>query len=87
MERLRQDLIPEQFDYTGLLPSWLVCAKRPLKWTEIQLALSTDLETWGPSNEVNMGLKLQDDVQELCGSLVQVLKGNRVELVHSTARL
>uniref|UniRef100_A0A093VGA7 Putative SWI/SNF-related matrix-associated actin-dependent regulator of chromatin subfamily A member 3-like 1 n=1 Tax=Talaromyces marneffei PM1 TaxID=1077442 RepID=A0A093VGA7_TALMA len=29
---------------------------------------------------------LRDDVHEICGSLVQVLQGDRVELVHSTAR-
>ncbi|RLM00334.1 hypothetical protein CFD26_108105 [Aspergillus turcosus] len=38
-------------------------------------------------NQPDMDLKLRDDVQELCGSLVQVLEGNRVELVHSTAKL
>jgi hypothetical protein len=87
MERLKQDLSEEQLAYTGLLLGWLVCAKRPLKWTEIQVALSIDLHSATQSHELDMDLKLRDDVQELCGSLVQVLKGNRVELVHSTARL
>ncbi|KAE8136488.1 hypothetical protein BDV38DRAFT_272074 [Aspergillus pseudotamarii] len=87
MERLARDLGSKQYAYTEFLLGWLVCSKRPLKWTEIQVALSTDIKTWGRSSEVNPDRRLEDDVQELCGSLVQVLKGNRVELVHSTARL
>ena len=87
MERLKRDLGPKQYEYTELLLGWLVCSKRPLKWTEIQVALSTDIKTWGCSSEVNPDRRLEDDIQELCGSLVQVLKGNRIELVHSTARL
>ncbi|KAF3403455.1 hypothetical protein F1880_009527 [Penicillium rolfsii] len=86
MERLEQDLSKEQLEYTRLLLGWLVCSKRPLKWTEIQVALSIDLHSVAISYELDTDLKLRDDVQELCGSLVQVLKGNRVELVHSTAR-
>lgn len=35
---------------------------------------------------MDMDIKLRDDVHELCGSLVQLLQGDRVELVHSTAR-
>ncbi|CAI7653077.1 unnamed protein product [Penicillium viridicatum] len=87
MERLEQDLSEEQLEYTRLLLGWLVCSKRPLKWTEIQVALSIDLHLTTVSHELDMDLRLRDDVQELCGSLVQVLKGNRVELVHSTAKL
>ncbi|KAL4928317.1 uncharacterized protein BDV17DRAFT_264698 [Aspergillus undulatus] len=85
VERLKDDLLPEQLEYTRLLLGWLVCSKRPLKWTEIQLALSINMEALN-TNELDMDLKLVDDPEELCGSLVQVLKGNRIELVHSTAR-
>lgn len=87
MQRLEKELSKEQFKYTRLLLGWLVCSKRPLKWAEIQLALSVDMEKLEGSNKFDRDLKIQDDVEELCGSLVQVLKGNRVELVHSTARL
>ncbi|KAE8378508.1 hypothetical protein BDV26DRAFT_281035 [Aspergillus bertholletiae] len=87
MERLKRDLGSKQYEYTELLLGWLVCSKRPLKWTEVQVALSTDINTRGPSNKVNPERRVEDNIQELCGSLVQVLKGNRIELVHSTARL
>jgi hypothetical protein len=83
MERLKQDLSVEQFEYTRLLLGWLVCSKRPLKWTEIQLASSIDFGF----DDISMEDSLRDDVQELCGSLVQILEGDRVELVHSTARV
>ncbi|KAL2850313.1 hypothetical protein BJY01DRAFT_261588 [Aspergillus pseudoustus] len=86
MARLERDLDEKQFEYTRLLLGWLVCAKRPLKWTEVQLAFSIDMGTSAIRNDLDMDLKLRDDAQELCGSLVQVLKGNRVELVHSTAK-
>lgn len=86
MERLERDLGPAQFRYTLLLLGWLVCSKRPLKWTEVQSASSVETDILGSSNELNVDLKLRDDVHELCGSLVQVLPGDRVELVHSTAR-
>ncbi|EED22939.1 zinc finger protein, putative [Talaromyces stipitatus ATCC 10500] len=86
MERLRRELGEGQFEYTKLLLGWLVCSKRPLKWTEVQSASSVDLDVWDGFNELNMDFELRDNVHKLCGSLVQVFKGDRVELVHSTAR-
>jgi hypothetical protein len=86
MERLERDLSLEQFRYTLLLLGWLVCSKRPLKWTEVQSASAVETDVWNNSNVMNMDVQLRDNVHELCGSLVQVLQGDRVELVHSTAR-
>lgn len=86
MERLKADLSFEQFSYTRLLLGWLACSKRPFKWTEIQIALCVDLDGWETTRELNMDLMLRDDVQKICGSLVQILDGDRVEFVHSTAR-
>lgn len=31
--------------------------------------------------------KLRNSIQDYCGSLIQVLPGDRVELVHATARM
>lgn len=45
-----------------------------------------EIDVWNNSNVMNMDIKLRDDIHELCGSLVQLLQGDRVELVHSTAR-
>ena len=63
---------------------WMVCARRPLKWREIQAAVSM--------NPINQSIEFEDrkfrsDVRDYCGSLIQVLPGDRVELVHTTARM
>jgi hypothetical protein len=86
LKRLERDLHPNQFKHTQLLLGWLECSKRPLKWTEIRLAFSIDMGTSEIRNDLDMDLNLVDDAEELCGSLVQRLKGNRVELVHTTAK-
>ena len=65
------------------LLGWIICAKRPLKWQEIQGAISIDVE----HGIVNFsGRQLPDHIREICGSLVEVLPGNRINLVHKTAR-
>jgi hypothetical protein len=66
------------------LLGWMICARRPLKWHEIQGAISTDLVAQTVDFE---NRKLRLDIRELCGSLIQVLPGHRLELVHSTAKL
>jgi hypothetical protein len=86
MKRLKDGLNDNQWEYTRLLLGWLVCSKRPLKWREVEVAFSIDMSTSEIRTDLDMDLALRDDAQELCGSLVQVLKGNRVELVHSTAK-
>lgn len=65
------------------LLGWLVCARRPLKWHEIQAAISIDVERQAVDFE---GRSLVVDVKELCGSLVERLPGDRIELVNSTAK-
>jgi hypothetical protein len=65
------------------LIGWISFAKRPLKWHEIQGATSIDVER----SIVNFrGRQLPDDVRDICGSLVEILPGDRVQLVHPTAR-
>lgn len=71
-------------DYCLLLLSWLVCAKRPLKWYEIQTARSIDLE----EHTVNLNrYSFRDGPKDICGSLVEEDDVNgTVELVHLTAK-
>jgi hypothetical protein len=65
------------------LVGWITFAKRPLKWQEIQGAASIDVD----QGVVNFcGRQLPDDIRQMCGSLVEVLPGDRVQLVHTTAR-
>jgi L-amino acid N-acyltransferase YncA len=65
------------------LLGWMVCAKRPLKWHEIQGAISTDTVHQTIHFDER---RLRIHVRDLCGSLIDVLPGDRVELVHWTAK-
>jgi len=61
----------------------MVCAKRPLKWHEIQGAVSIDPEDQSIAFDER---KLRRHIHDLCGSLIQALPGDRVEFVHNTAK-
>jgi hypothetical protein len=83
MSRIRQTSGPAEWTIAQKLLGWMVCARRPLKWHEIQAAVSIE--------PVNQTIdfderRLRVHIRELCGSLIQVLPGDRVELVHSTAK-
>lgn len=67
---------------TTTLSYRLVCAKRRLTWKEIQVALSIDVDCQIIDYEHQ---HLRDHIYETCGSLVLV-NGDRVSLVHSTAK-
>lgn len=61
----------------------LVCARRPLKWLEVQGAVSVDLE----NRDVDIdGRRFRVDSKHLCGSLVELRPEGTVELVHMTAK-
>lgn len=62
--------------------SRLVCAKRRLTWKEMQVALSIDSERQIIDYE---NQRVRDHIYVTCGSLVLV-SGDRVSLVHSTAK-
>jgi hypothetical protein len=61
----------------------LVCAKRDLKWSEIQGAVSINLDTRTVDFE---GRSFRVNSKDLCGSLVEIRPGGTVELVHVTAK-
>lgn len=84
MVRIKQNATSAEWEIAKKLLGWMVCARRPLKWQEIQGAVSIE------PNEQTINFddrKLRVHIRDLCGSLVQVLPGDRVELVHSTAKL
>jgi hypothetical protein len=61
----------------------MVCAKRMLTLREVHIALALDFD----SQEVLYDeRKLRVHIQDICSSLVSV-SGDRVRLVHSTARV
>lgn len=66
-----------------MLLSWLICAKRPLKWPEIQVLRSMNLER--REVEFERG-RFVVDPKNLCESLVERRSDGTLELVHLTAR-
>lgn len=64
------------------LLGWMICAKRRLTWKEIQVALSIDVDEQTIEYDDR---RLRKHIHDICGSLV-LLNGDRVSLVHSTAR-
>ena len=78
--------MPER-EVASMLLGCLVCAKRPLKWHEIQGARSIELDPDSDEECVDFDeRKLLIDSKELCGSLVEIRPGGTVELVHLTAK-
>jgi hypothetical protein len=58
--------------------------KRPLKWPEIQAVLSIDTEEYTFDFEI---VRLRRSTEEYFGPLIQVLDGDRIELVYITAKI
>ncbi|RFU78516.1 hypothetical protein TARUN_3763 [Trichoderma arundinaceum] len=65
------------------LLGWLVCAKRPLKWHEMQSILSHDPLEQKVDFDKRM---LRQNAEKYLGSLVHILDGDHIRIVHSTAR-
>jgi hypothetical protein len=68
---------------------WVTCAKRPLKWREIEASFSIDLTN---ISACECG-RLQEGCKWFCGSLVDLQSGETehiaeaiITLVHETAR-
>lgn len=84
MRRIKRNAHPAEWKVAQKLLGWMVCVKRPLKWREIQGAFSIDTV----DQTVNFGDRgLRFHIRDVCGSLIQLLRGDRVELVHSTAKM
>jgi hypothetical protein len=65
------------------LLGWIVVAKRPLHWHEIQGAVSINIEENVVDHDNG---RLYTHVRDLCGSLIDILPGDTVQLVHPTAK-
>ena len=63
---------------------WIVCAKRPLKWSDIQSIFAIDpVLQMVDSDERQLRVTCRD----LCGSLVEARAGGTLELVHKSAKV
>lgn len=65
------------------LLGWMACARRPMRWHEIQAAASIDPVDQSLRFDLK---KFRDHAQDICGALILELPGKRLTLVHSTAR-
>lgn len=83
MNRIKQQPPAAQKD-TLMLFGLLVCAKRPLKWREIQGLKSINFDEQVVEFERRSFLVAPKD---LCHSLVEVRSDDTLELVHLTAKL
>ena len=61
---------------------WVVCAKRPLTYYELQGILSFNADEQTMDMDLNM---LRHEVEDMLGSLVHVVPGHGVDLIHETA--
>ncbi|KAF5632924.1 early growth response 1-B [Fusarium sp. NRRL 25303] len=71
-----------RWERSKLLFGWLICAKRPLRWNEIQAILCFDPHKLQIDFENDM---LRQDMETYLGSIVHVLDGGYIRLIHSTA--
>jgi hypothetical protein len=69
-------------EYCMMLFGWLVCAKRPLKWYEIQCAKAFDPDT----QDIDDKRKFMVKAKDLCGSLIEDMDDGTITFVHLTAR-
>ncbi|XDG08069.1 hypothetical protein ABKA04_007684 [Annulohypoxylon sp. FPYF3050] len=72
-----------QPDVTTRLLAWISNSKRPLRWHEIQAAISIDLEESSINDE---NRRLVSDSKDICSSLVEVHFDQTIELVHPTLK-
>lgn len=61
--------------------SMMVSARRPLRWHEVQCAISID----PVQQRADWARRLKFHVHDVCGSLIQILGEDRIEFVHATA--
>ncbi|KAK5046236.1 hypothetical protein LTR84_008379 [Exophiala bonariae] len=83
IHRIKNDFDPNNIGHARKILGWVTCSVRPLKWHEIQGALSVNTT----DRDINFaGRRSRVHVREICGSLISNLSGDRVELVHMSAK-
>ncbi|KAF2178004.1 putative zinc finger protein [Zopfia rhizophila CBS 207.26] len=83
MVRIKQQASPARIEEVLTLLGWLVCAKRSLKWHEIQGLKAINLDEQFVDHERQKFLVAPKD---LCESLVEIRSDGTLELVHLTAK-
>ncbi|KAK8867413.1 C2H2 domain-containing protein [Apiospora arundinis] len=81
LERIRDNPNESERGAAQKLLSMMLCSRRPLRWRELQAAMSIDMAEQVFDKTRMLVTRLED----ICGSLVEVLPGDRFEFVHVTA--
>ncbi|KAL1861382.1 hypothetical protein Daus18300_008913 [Diaporthe australafricana] len=84
MLRLFEKASSKEREASRVIFRWLLHAKRPLRWHEIQAAQAINLNKQCVDWERR---RFRVELKDLCGSLVALSKDGSVDFVHSTARL
>ncbi|KAH7308434.1 hypothetical protein B0I35DRAFT_464056 [Stachybotrys elegans] len=84
MDRIKEQTTTESMEDTLTLLGWLVCAKRDLKWHEVQVMKSIDLDERSVSFHRR---KFGKSIKDICASLVELRADGTLQLVHTTAKL
>lgn len=83
LKRISKVLDSHAVAHAKKILGWMTCARRPLKWHEIQGALSVNTT----HRMVDFaGRRSRIHIREICGSLVSNLSGDRLELIHISAK-
>ncbi|KAK7750570.1 hypothetical protein SLS62_007546 [Diatrype stigma] len=82
LDRVNESKTDNVLKYLNQILGWIVCARRPLRWREIQGAVSIDLE----NEHIDYKKEISESPKGLFASLVEVKEDGTVELVHGTAR-
>ncbi|KAL8303462.1 hypothetical protein RB597_005051 [Gaeumannomyces tritici] len=72
-----------QHEVSKRLLSWVVIARRPLKWYEMQAAISINLEEETVNEPKD---RLVDSSKDLCASFVELHADQTIEFVHGTVK-
>jgi hypothetical protein len=83
MRMIQSKPVRAERDEAIMLLSWLVCAKRPLRFHEIQTMKSINLSQRTIEFERR---RFRVHPKDLCESLVDVRPDGSIELVHLTAK-
>jgi hypothetical protein len=82
LSRILESKSEDNVNNLRLILGWIVWAKRPLRWREIQGAISLDTD----QQIVDYNRKLADSPKDLFASLVELEPDGTVQLIHETAR-
>ncbi|KAH7125933.1 hypothetical protein EDB81DRAFT_730245 [Dactylonectria macrodidyma] len=86
IERLRTAQHANTWREAKKIFGWLAYAKRPLKWHELQAALSVNIDDHGGVEVQDCMIRLRDNIQNVCGSLVHMPGGTSIDFIHQTAK-